>query len=338
MSLATDYRPQTFDDVIEQTAIVRVLKRQIENGTIKNAYLLCGPSGDGKTTIAKIFANTVDAEITELDAASHSGVDDVREIIEKSKFQPIGRKYKCFIIDECHSLSNSAWQALLLTLEEPTPTSIFIFCTTDPQKIPATVANGRVRRFNFSRISNDGILNRLKYIIDCERQNGKDYTCDEDALSYIVKRARGGMRFAISMLESVFEYDNHATLETVCTTLGTADYVCMFDLARALWKMDKKHVIEIVESLDADGVDLKIFIKEFTDFILDLCKFNMFKNLDLCKIPDIYTMQIESIVDDEFTFYNQLLNELLNIGTNIKWESNPKPLIEATFIILCSEV
>lgn len=336
MSLATKYRPKTFNDVVEQDVVVKVLQRQITENKIKNAYLFCGPSGDGKTTIAKIFANSIDADITELDAASNSSVNDVREIIEKSKFMPIGKKYKCFIIDECHSLSNAAWQALLLTLEEPTPTSVFIFCTTDPQKIPVTIP-GRCQRYVFSRISNDGIIGRLKHIIECERKDA-EYNCTDSALHYIAKLANGGMRNAISMLEESFEYSNSVDTDTVCKAVGTSDPDKMIALTEHVYNMDKKSMIELIETLDGSGTDLKKFIRDYIGFILDLCKFSIFNSLDLCQIPDEHLDRISKYPQELFDFCNsQLLSELMNLSSSIKWESQPKALIEATLIVLCSE-
>lgn len=336
MSLATKYRPKTFDDVVGQSVVTKVLKRQIEEGKIKNAYLFCGPSGDGKTTIAKIFANSIDAEITELDAASNSSVNDVREIIDKSKFMPIGRKYKCFIIDECHSLSNAAWQALLLTLEEPTPTSIFIFCTTDPQKIPATIP-GRCQRYVFSRISNDGIIGRLKYIIDCECKNHK-YTYTEEALKYIAKLANGGMRNAISMLEETLEYTDDITTNSVCVAVGTSDPEKMLNVVESVYSMDKENMLLCIEALDSAGTDLKKFVSDLVKFVLDLCKFSILKNLDLCQIPDEYEERISAYPKELFDFCNnQFLDEMLKLNSAIRWESQPKAIIEATLIVLCSE-
>ena len=195
-TLAVKYRPQTFDDVVEQNVIKAILQNQIDKNMVKNAYLFCGPAGCGKTTNGRLFAkylnNNSFTNVMELDAASHNGVDDIRKIVEDSQFKPIGTPYRLYIIDECHVLSGQAWQAALKTLEEPTPTSIFIFCTTDPQKIPATIIS-RVQRYDFQRITHSGIVNRLKYIIESENNEGHSYTYDEDAISYIAKLADGGM-------------------------------------------------------------------------------------------------------------------------------------------------
>ena len=172
ISLAVKYRPQSFDDVTEQESTKIILTQQLESGEIQHAYLFVGGAGTGKTTCARIFANEINqhkGQPIELDAASNSGVDDVRNIIQQAKLKSLDSEYKVFIIDECHALSNTAWQAFLKLLEEPPAKSIFIFCTTNPEKIPKTILS-RVQRFDFKRISQQGIVNRLRYIIEQENK------------------------------------------------------------------------------------------------------------------------------------------------------------------------
>ncbi|MBO6272768.1 AAA family ATPase [bacterium] len=171
-ALAIKYRPETWNDVSEQNSTKIILQQQLESGEVKNAYLFCGPAGCGKTTCARIFANDInkcEGNPIELDAASNNGVDDVREIIQQAKTKSLDSEYKIFIIDECHALSNSAWQAMLKIIEEPPAKSIFIFCTTNPERIPKTILS-RVQRYDFNRISTEGIVNRLKYILEQENK------------------------------------------------------------------------------------------------------------------------------------------------------------------------
>lgn len=172
-SLAVKYRPSTWSDVTEQESIKIILQEQISSHSVKNGYLFCGGAGTGKTTCARIFANEINeghGTPIEMDAASNNSVDDIRNVIAQAQTKSLDSEYKIFIIDEAHSLSNSAWQAMLKTLEEPPAKSIFIFCTTDPNRIPKTILS-RVQRYDFQRISNKGIVDRLKYIIDAENNS-----------------------------------------------------------------------------------------------------------------------------------------------------------------------
>jgi len=171
-ALAIKYRPTQFSDIVEQDAIKAILINQIDTGTVKHGYLFCGPAGDGKTTTARIFANEINkgqGSPIELDAASNNSVEDIRRITEQAQTQSLDSEYKVFILDEVHSLSNQAWQAFLKTLEEPPAKAIFIMCTTNPERIPNTILS-RVQRYNFQKISTEGIFERLKYIIEQENK------------------------------------------------------------------------------------------------------------------------------------------------------------------------
>ena len=169
-SLAVKYRPKTWADVTEQSSVRTILEQQIASGNICHSLLFIGSSGCGKTTCARIYANEVNqgkGTPIELDAASNNGVDDVRRIIEQAQTKSLDSEYKTFIIDECHSLSSQGWQAFLKLIEEPPAKSIFIFCTTERNKIPKTILS-RVQEFQFKRISNTGIEKRLEYVLQQE--------------------------------------------------------------------------------------------------------------------------------------------------------------------------
>lgn len=169
-SLATKYRPQTFETVSSQSAIITILRKQLELKKYTNCYAFCGPSGCGKTTIARIFGNAINqgkGNIIEIDGASNNGVDNIRAIIEEANSRSIDSEYKIFIIDECHMITTAGWNAFLKTIEEPPKYTIFMFCTTNPEKMPATI-NNRVMKFNLSKVDTNLIRKRLEYI--CEQE------------------------------------------------------------------------------------------------------------------------------------------------------------------------
>lgn len=169
-ALAIKYRPKTFDDVTEQGAVKIILQQQLDANAIQHCYLFVGGAGTGKTTSARIFADAINkgqGNPIELDAASNNSVDDMRELIAQAQTKSLNSEYKVFIIDECHMITVAGWNAILKLIEEPPAKSIFIFCTTNPEKIPKTILS-RVQRFDFKRISQEGIIDRLEYILKAE--------------------------------------------------------------------------------------------------------------------------------------------------------------------------
>lgn len=332
-ALAIKYRPQTFEDLTEQSAVVTILTNQIETNTIKHGYLFCGGAGTGKTTSARIFANMINKGAgtpIELDAASNNSVEDIRRLTEDAQTQSIDSEYKVFVIDECHSLSNQAWQAMLKTLEEPPAKAIFIFCTTNPEKIPQTILS-RVQRYNFQRISQEGIVTRLEYILTREISTVMpEY---KDALEYIAKIADGGMRDAITLMDKCLSFSSDLTVENVIKALGVADYNTMFDLNNAFFENDKTKLIKIVSDVYSSGMDLKLFIKTYFEFLLDLNVYCLTKDLSMTKIPDVWVGEMNSYGSHEWSVSNNLLTYITDLQSSIKWEQNPKAVIIAKFIL-----
>jgi DNA polymerase-3 subunit gamma/tau len=336
-SLAIKYRPKSFDDVVEQGSIKIILQQQLEANETKNAYLFCGGAGTGKTTCARIFANEINkgqGNPIEMDAASNSGVEDVRMITQQAKTQSLDSEYKVFIIDECHSISNTGWQAFLKLIEEPPAKSIFIFCTTDPQKIPKTILS-RVQRYDFQRISHEGVVNRLKYIL--VEENVVSPNWEHDALDYIAKIADGGMRDAITLMDKCLAYSTDLTIENVLKALGTVDYDTMFWLTDSIITNDVEATIKVIEDVHRAGKDLKQFIKTYTNFVLDLCKYGVLKSFDLVNIPNTYEDRMNKYNDHAYEDFNRLLSTLVKLNADIKWETSPKPVIESVLLLRCVE-
>ena len=342
-SLATKYRPRKFEEVVSQDSVKIILQNQLENEEFKNAYLFCGGAGTGKTTTARIVAREMNkgkGNPIEIDGASNNGVDNIRDIIENSKSRSLDSKYKVFIIDEVHMLSIGAFNALLKILEEPPAGTIFILCTTDPQKIPATILS-RVQRFDFKRIPTPKIVERLQYIIEEENEEMLKYEepiiyPEYDALEYIAKLADGGMRDSITMLDKVLGYSNKITMQTVVEALGVTDYSVYFELLNYLLDSDAMNSIKLINDAYMNGKDLKLFVKNFTNFLTDQVKYNLSNDINLTTLPHSYLEQLQDISN---TFTNDdilvILESFTSITQRIKWETNPKSMLEGELILLC---
>lgn len=339
-ALAIKYRPSTWDDVTEQNSTKVILQQQLESGEVKNAYLFCGPAGCGKTTCARIFANDInkgEGNPIELDAASNNGVDDVRNIIQQAKTKSLDSEYKIFIIDECHAISNAGWQAMLKIIEEPPAKSIFIFCTTDPQKIPKTILS-RVQRYDFQRISQYGIAKRLDWICANEEIENPDRSiANWPALEYIAKIADGGMRDAVMLLDKCLAYSKELTLENVVEALGTIDYDTMFNLTDYLIRYQGMEAVKAVETMYAQGKDLKTFVKQYIQFLLDLDKYGIGCDWTYLQIPKLseYEEWLDECDDSTFRAIEGWLSVFVNLNADIKWSQAVKYDIEAAILIEC---
>ena len=283
LALYRKYRPKTFEDVIGQEHITHALQNQIASDKINHAYLFTGSRGVGKTSVARIFAKAVNCEhningspcgqcdtckrlenesdinIIEIDAASNNRVDDIREIREKVKFMPVGAKYKVYIIDEVHMLTDSAFNALLKTLEEPPSHVIFILATTEAHKLPATILS-RCVRFDFRLVSTNELIKLLQNILDRE-----EIEYDSDALRLIASAGEGSVRDTLSIADCIVAYsDKKITKEGVLKVLGTTDYELLLNFYELLRDKDIGGVLDFVNKIDSSGKNLSMFVKELS--------------------------------------------------------------------------
>lgn len=334
MSLATKYRPVIWEDVIGQNNIVEILNKQLEQNNIKNTYIFSGASGCGKTTVARLFINKLNNNIgspLEIDAASNSGVDNIREIVKLAQERSIDSEYKAYIIDECHALSNQAWQAFLKCIEEPPKYTIFIFCTTEPSKIPDTIKN-RCMRFNFNRINSDLIYQRLLYISNNENCNNVEDTCD-----YISRICNGEMRNAISMLEKCIDYSHNLDINNTLICLGDYSYDTYFSLVDSIIDGNTKNVFEIISSIYNNGANLVKFIDTFLDFNLDVLKYILYNDIKITKLPItlLDKLKYSTSIENSQKYYFYIIDNLLETKNMLKYNNNIKSTIEVMFSKMC---
>ncbi len=357
VALYRKFRPNEFEDVKGQDAIVKTLKNQIRANRIGHAYLFCGTRGTGKTTVAKIFAKAVNCEHTadgspcgecaackaiasgasmnviEIDAASNNGVDNIREIREEVAYRPTEGRYKVYIIDEVHMLSIGAFNALLKTLEEPPEYVIFILATTEAHKIPVTILS-RCQRYDFKRISIDTISARLRELIDKEQ-----WDVEDKAVRYIAKMADGSMRDSLSLLDQCasFYIGEKLTYDHVLEVLGAVDTEVFSRLLRELISMDVRRVIKTVEDLVMQGRELSQLAADFTWYLRNLL---LVKGSDHMEdILDVSTENLaqlkeeaQMIDNDTLIRYIRIFSELTN---QLRYSAQKRVLLEVTLIKLC---
>ena len=337
MNLATKYRPKKFGDLVCQDNVKIVLQNQIDMNEFKQSYLFCGSAGTGKTTSARIFANEInkgEGRIVEIDGASNNGVDNIRNLIDNCKMKSLDGTYKVFIIDEVHMLSIGAFNALLKILEEPPKGTIFILCTTDPQKIPATILS-RVQRFDFKRIPTQRIVNRLTYIIEKENQTRTEqieYT--DEALQYIAQLAEGGMRDAITKLDTVLGFTQNITSDAVIKCLGLTSTQFILEIIDNIIAKEPKNILGAIDTIFLEGKDLKLFIKDSIKVLIDVIKFQMGGSSN--NLPQSCQARVTNIIKQSTP--GQLLSILDSYNSlyfKIRYEHNPKIFIESEMLYLC---
>lgn len=330
-ALPVKYRPRTLEQVSGQSSVVKIIRRQIETKQFKNAMLMRGASGCGKTTIARIIANMINegcGSPIELDAASNNGVENVRQIVHDAQERSIDSKYKVYILDECHCFTAAAWQAFLKCIEEPPAYTIFIFCTTDPQKIPETILN-RVQQFTFTRISTEQIKDRLSYVC---RQEG--FTNFEESVDYIAKISEGGMRAALTYLDKCASHNTDLNINNVLEALGNYSYETFFNLINFMIDGNEGEVLKIVSDFYDQGNDLKLFVDQFLNFCMDVTKYALFKSTDVTRIPISMEGHLQGATnfDNASKYYTYVIDKLLILKNMLKSDSSPRSTIEILFL------
>jgi len=352
-SLYRKYRPQTFEDVVGQSHVTRTLRNAVAEGAVAHAYLFTGPRGTGKTTTARILAKALECEqgptpepdgtceqcvdiaagrhpdVYELDAASRTQVDIVREeIIGRLAYAPTRGRWKVYIIDEVHMLSTHAFNALLKSIEEPPPHTVFILCTTHPHKVPETI-HSRCQRFDFHRIGMEDIVERLGRIAEREGM-----TVAEGALALVARHAGGGMRDAISTLEQLAAFTGgQISLDDVEGLLGEVDSSLLFEAADLVAARDVAGAFRFVARLSASGVDIPEFVRELVGHVRDLYVASAVG--DVSGIVDVTTAdaarlarQAAEFGPDRLARVLEVLGELVG---ELRWSPDPRLALEVAF-------
>ncbi len=355
-ALYREWRPKTFEEVVGQKHVTITLKNQVENDRIAHAYLLCGTRGTGKTSTAKILSkavnclNPIDGEpcnecemckkidaglaidVTELDAASHNGVEDIRNIIDEVQYPPHESRFKVYIIDEVHMLSVGAVNAFLKTLEEPPKNVIFILATTDPQRLPATILS-RCQRFDFKRIKKEDMFQRLREIV-----TKQGFSADDKSLYLVARISDGAMRDALSMLDQAIavgsgkvEYDD------IINMLGLVTNDYLVKITDALIEKNVETAMRVVEDVVINGKDINIFIKDFIVHMRNLMMVKVSNNPE--EIIDLSEENIKILKDQSSKIRIEEIMRCIRIlqetEEQSKWSKQSRIYLELAIIKMC---
>ncbi len=355
-ALYRKYRSQTFDEIVGQKHIITSLTNQIKNGQVGHAYLFTGTRGTGKTSIAKIFAkaincpnsiggnpcnecevcksitNGTNVDILEIDAASNNRVDEIRELREKVKYPPVNCKYKVYIIDEVHMLTDSAFNALLKTLEEPPQYVVFILATTEVQKLPATILS-RCLRFDFKLLSEEELEKHLKYVFD---DSGIKY--EKEALSLRARLGAGSVRDTLSIADMCVAYSNkNVTYSSVIEAVGMTDRETLKELTKSVLNGEQGKLLSTINRIANLGKNLTQVAKDLVSFVRDVLIVKTCQDYkDILKLSSDQILELEELsklsTNEKLI---EILNKLSSLDNDFRYSSNPRNLLEITLVALC---
>lgn len=353
ISLYRRFRPDTFEKMVRQEHVVRVLKNQIEQGTVGHAYLFCGPRGTGKTSVARIFARAVNCEhpvngspcgqcpacksldnsldVTEIDAASNNGVAEMRDLREKVQYPPTVGKYKVYIVDEVHMLTDSAFNALLKTLEEPPAHVIFILATTEPHKIPATILS-RCMRLDFKLIPTKDLEQHLKSILD---EIGKPY--EEEAVSLIARAGAGSDRDMLSIAEMCISYSEKLTYVDVTAALGAADFATTAELVGAVLRSDVSAALSVAEAALSEGKAVGVLLRDILDALRQIAVAKTCRDAEnLLSLPKELYAKVKEIADaSEGRAILRATEIFAGAESGLRFASSPRTTFETALLRAC---
>ncbi|MDR0569804.1 MAG: DNA polymerase III subunit gamma/tau [Clostridiales Family XIII bacterium] len=355
LALYRRFRPETFDKVLGQEHIVRILSNQIRLGTVGHAYLFCGTRGTGKTSMARLLAKGVNClaesgrpcgtckhcvaikegvfmDVIEIDAASNNGVDNIRELRESVRYSPAEGRRKAYIIDEAHMLTAGAFNALLKTLEEPPEHVMFVLATTEPQKLPATILS-RCLRLDFRRVPADIIKNGMESI--CEELGAR---VEKDALTLLAANADGSVRDGLSLLDQCLAAGETVTRETVLELLGSPGEERLTELTDLVWRRDVAGALSFLAKLLAEGKDEKQLMKDWIEHFRNLILIQHF-----VKPEDVLNLSVENIEKLKAqsaglsrAFIRECIFSLAKALNDARWSGQPRILLEVAVIDLAA--
>ncbi len=350
ISLYRRFRPQSFDEMVRQEHVVRVLKNQIESNSIGHAYLFTGPRGTGKTTVARIFARAINCEhpkdgspcgecstclalqnsmdITEIDAASNNGVDQMRDLREKVQYPPVNGKYKVFIIDEVHMLTDSAFNALLKTLEEPPAHAVFILATTEPQKLPATILS-RCMRLDFKLIPEEDLEKHLMRVLD---GIGKKY--EREAVAAIARAGAGSDRDMLSIAEMCIAYSDELTYEGVTAVLGAADFHVTCTLVSSLLQADCGNAIGRTEKILSEGKAVGVLVRNILELLNQILVAKTCQTAEqLLSLPKELFAEVKKLADDADPKAILRATEIMaKTESELRYTASPRIVLETAIV------